>query len=58
MGEKAVIVMVERIQGGNCSRRRMTIPLSPVYRMNEKDKDRGILEIFRENEQERLSERV
>lgn len=42
--------MAERIQGSNCSRRRMTIPLSPVYRASEKDKDRGILEIFREKE--------
>lgn len=39
--EKAVIVaMARRVEGGNCSRRRMTIPLSPAYRMSEKDKER------------------
>lgn len=39
--EKAVIVATaRRVEGGNCSRRRMTIPLSPAYRMSEKDKER------------------
>lgn len=34
--EKAVIaVTAKRVEGGNCSRRRMTIPLSPAYRMSE-----------------------
>lgn len=39
--EKAVIVaMARRVERGNCSRRRMTIPLSPAYRMSEKDQER------------------
>lgn len=59
--EKAVIVaMARRVEGGNCSRRRMTIPLSPAYRMSEKDKEgeRGILENCGESEKEGTSERV
>lgn len=59
--EKAVIVaMARRVEGGNCSRRRMTIPLSPAYRMSEKDKEgeRGILETCGESEKEGTSERV
>lgn len=59
--EKAVIVaMARRVEGGNCSRRRMTIPLSPAYRMSEKDKEREreILEICGESEKEGTSERV
>lgn len=35
-----IVAMAREVEGGNCSRRRMTIPLSPAYRMSEKDKER------------------
>lgn len=61
--EKAVIVAIaRRVEGGNCSRRRMTIPLSPAYRMSEKDKERererNSRETCGESEKEGTSERV